>query len=207
MAALTPLSVDGMIVAASTALLADSRSGGRGGLLPWALLVTGSVASLAANVAVAEPTATGRVIAAGPSFALIGSYELLMRQIRSAAGQHPREEASSAAPQCDESGQSREPSAAPLPLPALHSMGLAEAGSCNWRLGSGHWLVLDVPGDGPCVVAAVDAAHEPQGHVDAGRNALAGDQVPVDYVTGVADDGDLAAGRHVEPKTAAARIY
>jgi hypothetical protein len=84
-AALTPLSVDGMIVAASTALLADSRSGGRGGLLPWALLVTGSVASLAANVAVAEPTATGRVIAAWPSFALIGSYELLMRQIRSAA--------------------------------------------------------------------------------------------------------------------------
>jgi hypothetical protein len=85
-AALTPLSVDGMIVAASTALLADSRSGGRGGLLPWALLVTGSVASLAAHVAVAEPTATGRVIAAWPSFALIGSYELLMRQIRSTAG-------------------------------------------------------------------------------------------------------------------------
>jgi hypothetical protein len=73
-AALTPLSVDGMIVAASTALLADSRSGGRGGLLPWVLLVTGSVASLAANVAVAEPTVTGRVIAAWPSFALIGSY-------------------------------------------------------------------------------------------------------------------------------------
>ena len=46
----------------------------------------GSVASLAANVAVAEPTATGRVIAAWPSFALIGSYELLMRQIRGAAG-------------------------------------------------------------------------------------------------------------------------
>ena len=85
LAALTPLSVDGMIVAASTALLADSRSGGRGGLLPWALLVTGSVASLAANVAVAEPTATGRVIAAWPSFALIGSYELLMRQVRRAA--------------------------------------------------------------------------------------------------------------------------
>jgi hypothetical protein len=75
-----------MIVAASTALLADSRSGGRGGLLPWALLVAGSVASLAANVAVAEPTATGRVIAAWPSFALIGSYELLMRQIRSDSG-------------------------------------------------------------------------------------------------------------------------
>ena len=81
-AALTPFSVDGMIVAASTTLLADSRSGERGGILPWALLVAGSVASLAANVAVAEPTATGRVIAAWPSFALIAAYELLMRQVR-----------------------------------------------------------------------------------------------------------------------------
>ena len=30
-----PLSVDGMIVAASTTLLADSRAGERGGVLPW----------------------------------------------------------------------------------------------------------------------------------------------------------------------------
>lgn len=81
-AALTPLSVDGMIVAASTTLLAESRSGRRGGLLPWALLVAGSVASLAANVAVAEPTLMGRVIAAWPSFALTASYELLTRQVR-----------------------------------------------------------------------------------------------------------------------------
>jgi hypothetical protein len=63
-AALTPLSVDGIIVAASTTLLADSRAGRRGGVLPWGLLVAGSVASLAANVAVAEPTLIGRVIAA-----------------------------------------------------------------------------------------------------------------------------------------------
>ena len=88
-AALTPLSVDGMIVAASTTLLADSRSGGRGGILPWALLVVGSVASLAANVAAAEPTATGRVIAAWPSFALIAAYELLMRQVRRSAPTRP----------------------------------------------------------------------------------------------------------------------
>ena len=84
-AALTPLSVDGMIVAASATLVAESRSGGRGGFLPWALLVAGGAASLAANVAAAEPTATGRVIAAWPSFALIASYELLMRQVRRAA--------------------------------------------------------------------------------------------------------------------------
>jgi len=68
-AALTPLSVDGMIVTASTTLLADSRSGDRGGVLPSALLVVGSAASLAANVAVAEPTTMGGVIAAWPSLA------------------------------------------------------------------------------------------------------------------------------------------
>jgi hypothetical protein len=84
-ATLMPLSVDGMIVAASTTLLAESRSGGRGGPLPWALLIVGSVASLAASVAVAEPTGTGRVIAAWPSFALIASYELLMREVRRVA--------------------------------------------------------------------------------------------------------------------------
>jgi hypothetical protein len=83
------MSVDGMIVAASTTLLADSRNGHRGGSLPWLLLAVGSVASLAANVAVAEPTMTGRVIAAWPSFALIGSYELLMRQIRATATAPP----------------------------------------------------------------------------------------------------------------------
>jgi Protein of unknown function (DUF2637) len=88
-AALTPFSVDGMIVSASTSLLADSRSGARGGVIPWALLVVGSVASLAANVAVAEPTAIGRVIAAWPSFALIGAYEMLMRQVRHAAAVNP----------------------------------------------------------------------------------------------------------------------
>lgn len=87
-AVLTPLSVDGMIVVASTTLLADSRSGRKGGVLPWALLVIGSVASLAANVAVAQPTLIGRVIAAWPSFALTASYELLTRQVRrSAVGQ------------------------------------------------------------------------------------------------------------------------
>jgi hypothetical protein len=45
-AALTPLSAAGVIVAASTTLLADSRSGGRGGFPLWARLAAGSVASL-----------------------------------------------------------------------------------------------------------------------------------------------------------------
>jgi hypothetical protein len=87
-AALRPVSVDGMLLAASATLLADSRSGRRGGVLPWALLVAGSVASLAGNVAVAEPSLIGQVIAAWPSFALAASFELLTRQVRrGAAGQ------------------------------------------------------------------------------------------------------------------------
>jgi hypothetical protein len=81
-AAVLPVSVDGMIVASSMTLLADSRRGRRSGVLPWTLLVIGSAASLAANVAVAEPSTVGRLIAAWPSAALIGSYELLMGQIR-----------------------------------------------------------------------------------------------------------------------------
>jgi hypothetical protein len=85
-AALLPLSVDGMIVAASLTLLRDSRRGKPGGMLPWALLLIASGASLAANVAVAHPMIISRVIAAWPSFALIGAYEMLMRQIRNSIG-------------------------------------------------------------------------------------------------------------------------
>jgi hypothetical protein len=43
-----------MIVAASTTLRTDSLAWRRGGVLPWALLPVGSVASLIVNVAVAE---------------------------------------------------------------------------------------------------------------------------------------------------------
>ncbi|WP_236003345.1 DUF2637 domain-containing protein [Nonomuraea antri] len=81
-AALIPLAVDGTIVAASMSLLLASRSGARGGVLPWTMLVLGSLASLGANIAVAEPSLIGRVIAGWPSFALIGAYEMLMTQIR-----------------------------------------------------------------------------------------------------------------------------
>jgi hypothetical protein len=84
-AALFPLSVDGMIVGASMTLLSDARNGRKGGLLPWTLLIIGSGASLAANVAVADPTMWSRIIHAWPSFALIGAYELLMREFRTVA--------------------------------------------------------------------------------------------------------------------------
>ncbi|MFC6084054.1 DUF2637 domain-containing protein [Sphaerisporangium aureirubrum] len=81
-ALLIPLAVDGAIVVASMSILLSSRYGSRGGALAWIMLVAGSLASLGANIAVAEPTVIGKIIAAWPSAALIGSYELLMSQIR-----------------------------------------------------------------------------------------------------------------------------
>ncbi|MBB5494557.1 DUF2637 domain-containing protein [Nocardiopsis metallicus] len=84
-AALFPLSVDGMIVASSMTLLSDARNGRKGGVLPWTLLIIGSAASLAANVAVADPTMWSRIIHAWLCFALIGAYELLIRAFRTAA--------------------------------------------------------------------------------------------------------------------------
>ena len=53
-AVLIPLAVDGLIVVASMSILLANRYGSRGGLLAWSLLVVGSLASLGANVAVAE---------------------------------------------------------------------------------------------------------------------------------------------------------
>jgi Protein of unknown function (DUF2637) len=147
-AALTPLSVDGMIVAASATLLADSRSGQQGGVLPWALLVAGSVASLAANVAVAEPTLMGRVIAAWPSFALTASFELLTRQVRrGAAGQdahHDRRQPPPAGPAPAERGSA----------PELRVVGPSRAGQGHRRAGgelrrrAWHWALAHRGGDG-----------------------------------------------------------
>jgi hypothetical protein len=142
-AALTPLSVDGMIVAASTTLLADSRSGRRGGALPWALLVAGSVASLAANVAVAQPTLVGRVIAAWPSFALTASYELLTRQVRGSAAADTRSEQPEDMQQTEREAVGARTSARGLTLVQAGSdregmLGvLREAGNCSGKRGNG----------------------------------------------------------------------
>jgi hypothetical protein len=152
-AALTPFSVDGMIVAASTTLLADSRSGSRGGILPWVLLVVGSVASLAANVAVAEPTVTGRVIAAWPSFALIAAYELLMRQVRHSAAASGKAQLRKPGPQIsrkeDPDGNARRPRQHPS-VPGAYSEWTGGQGgaSRDLRRQAWQWALANWAGDG-----------------------------------------------------------
>jgi len=63
-------------------VLLVSKMGRRGECLPWTLLTVGSLASLAANIAVADPKVISRLIAAWPSFAFVGAYHLLQGQLR-----------------------------------------------------------------------------------------------------------------------------
>jgi hypothetical protein len=79
---LLPLSVDGLVVAASMVLLTRRRVGLPGGRLAWAALLGGVGASLAANIAAAEPTTTARVVAAWPALAFAVAFELLLQQRR-----------------------------------------------------------------------------------------------------------------------------
>jgi hypothetical protein len=122
------------------------------GQLPWALLIAGSAASLAANVVVAQPTAAGRVVAAWPSFALIGAYELLMRQVRrSAAGtskppsRKPRPQSSRLGTGNAGAGGSR----APRPGPGGNGAGPAGAGAGReLQRQAWHWALAHRAGNG-----------------------------------------------------------
>ena len=82
-ALLFPLSVDGLLIAASVVLLADSRSGRSADWLAYLLAGLGAAVSVAANVAHdwTDPVAA-TAIAGWPPLALLGSYELLMRLLR-----------------------------------------------------------------------------------------------------------------------------
>lgn len=75
---LIPLSVDGLLVAASMVMLVRRRAGLHAGLLPWAGLVLGLTASLGANVAAAAPTLLSWIVSGWPPLALALSFELLI---------------------------------------------------------------------------------------------------------------------------------
>jgi Protein of unknown function (DUF2637) len=76
---LLPVSVDGLVVAASMSMLVRRRAGLPAGPLAWTSLLAGIGASLAANVAAADPTMVGRVVAAWPPLALLLAWELLVQ--------------------------------------------------------------------------------------------------------------------------------
>lgn len=78
---LLPISVDGMILSASLTMFVRRRAGLRGGTLAWFTFLTGLGASLAANVASAEPTLQAQLVAAVYPVAWLLVTELAMEQI------------------------------------------------------------------------------------------------------------------------------
>ena len=82
MARALPLSVGGLVVAATMTLRSARRAGRQAGVLPWPALLLGLGASLAANVAGAERNVVGRLVAASQPVALASSIGLLLRQTR-----------------------------------------------------------------------------------------------------------------------------
>jgi hypothetical protein len=82
-----PLSVDGLLVAASLVIFVRRRAGRRVGGLPWIGLLLGVSASVAANIAAAQPTVLGRVVAAWPPVAFALSFELLVVLLRDSTAQ------------------------------------------------------------------------------------------------------------------------
>jgi hypothetical protein len=76
---LLPLSVDGLIVAASLVMLHEARNGRRAPGLARVMLGLGVAATIAANVAYGAAFGpVGAVISAWPAVAFVGSAELLM---------------------------------------------------------------------------------------------------------------------------------
>jgi hypothetical protein len=81
-----PISVDGIEIVASLVLLAHRRAGTRAGWLPWAALVAGTAASVAANVAVGASDPIGRLVAGWPAVVLLVSIKLLSGLLDTAPG-------------------------------------------------------------------------------------------------------------------------
>lgn len=91
-AVLVPLCVDGLVLVCSLTLLADQRDGRPRSTLATTGLALGALASLAANIAHAEPTAIGRLVAAWPSIAFAISHELLLDRMLPSTGTAPKDE-------------------------------------------------------------------------------------------------------------------
>ena len=74
-----PISVDGMLIVASTAMVEDKR---RGRPVRWSArvaFVAGVAASVAANIAAAHPSVGARIVAAWPALAMLLVVEILSR--------------------------------------------------------------------------------------------------------------------------------
>lgn len=105
---LYPVTIDGIIVAASMVLLDSARHSEAAPWLAWPLLAGGVLVTLAANVTYgARSGLSAAAWAVVPALAFVGCYELLMLLVRASARR-----AGAAAP-------SGPPGAAPAPVPVV----------------------------------------------------------------------------------------
>src|SRR5690606_22915736 len=74
-----PFAIDGLIVVGVTALIEDQRGGRRPRGIARVAVLVGVVATLAANVASAQPTATARLVALAAPVSFLLSVEVLTR--------------------------------------------------------------------------------------------------------------------------------
>jgi hypothetical protein len=89
-ARLLPLSVNGLILAASLVLLHEARNGRDAPRLARVMLWLGISATIGANIAYGAGFGLlGAVISAWPAVAFIGSVELVMQLVRRARGPQP----------------------------------------------------------------------------------------------------------------------
>ncbi|MFY1687278.1 DUF2637 domain-containing protein [Plantactinospora sp. WMMB782] len=79
-AAVLPLSIDGLILVGTLAMLDDKRSGRKPRLSARLAVAFGIIATLAANIASAHPTWTARAVAAVPPVAFLLAVEVLSRR-------------------------------------------------------------------------------------------------------------------------------
>jgi hypothetical protein len=87
-AIMIPLTIDGLVYAASMVILHSARVGVKAPWLAWLLLWVGITATLSANVAHGWRNGlVGSIVAAWPAVALVGCYEMLMWLVRSNAQQ------------------------------------------------------------------------------------------------------------------------
>ncbi len=83
-AMMIPLTIDGLVYAASMVILHSARARTKTPWLAWLLLWVGITATLAANVAHGWRNGlVGSIVAAWPAVALVGCYEMLMWLVRS----------------------------------------------------------------------------------------------------------------------------
>ncbi|MFC0530258.1 DUF2637 domain-containing protein [Phytohabitans kaempferiae] len=76
-----PISVDGLEIVASLYLVAQRRAGRPTGWIPWIALIVGTLASLAANVAVGGADPIGKALAGWPAVSMLVSVKLLFSMI------------------------------------------------------------------------------------------------------------------------------